>query len=138
MGFFGRRQQLPNGPTLPSDIVSRMQRFGRYELDPAESGENGMEQGALMAKLLPFASAEPERFLADLAAAVVPAGGLAVYGASRTVWELLSPDRTSPIRQYPAYKEIMDGALGFLRANGVPLVGLRGNEREYWMDKGGA
>lgn len=134
MGFFRKRQdQRPDGYSLPADIVDCVARFGRYEVDPEGSGEQGEEQGRMMIDLYSFASAEPERFIADLADAVLPVGGWAVYGASRTVWELV----TSPDKQHPAYKAIMDGAIAFLRSNGLPPMRVRGYEWDYWLDSGG-
>lgn len=134
MGFFRKRQdQHPGGYALPPDTVERVAGFGRYEVNPEGSGEQGEEQGRLMIDLYPFASAEPERFMADLADAVLPVGGWAVYGASRVIWELVDP----PDKQHPAYKAIMDGAIAFLRSNGVPPMRVRGYEWQYWLDNGG-
>lgn len=121
MRFFSKRQQQNlNQYALPGDIVSKMERFGRFEFDPqGSSGEMG-DFGDLMIELYSFASAEPEGFLVALAEAVLPFSGWAGYGASRTVWEVLSPGRGSPLREHAAYISIMNAAIQFLRANGVP------------------
>lgn len=137
MGFFGGRQQGPNGQMLPSDIVSTLERFGRHEWDWQAYGMSAEELGALMGGLYPVASANPDGFLQALAAAALPVGGWAVYGASRLVWELLSPGRGSSISQNPSYRAIMDDAIEFLRSNGVPPMKVRGYEWDYWIDKGG-
>jgi hypothetical protein len=121
MGIFRRRQkQHPNEYVLPSDIISMMERFGRYEFNPQANADNGADIGQLMAELYPFASADPAGFLAALAGAVLPVGGWAAYGASRTIWELLSPSVSVSVRQHPSYNAIMNAALEFLRTSGVP------------------
>src|SRR5712691_6232044 len=124
MGFFSRRQKQP---ALPSDIISMMERFGRYEFNPQTSAYDGEDIGRLMAELYPFASTDPDGFLVALAEAVLPVGGWAVYGASRTIWELLSSSASA--HQNPSYNAIMNAALAFLRTNGVSFMMLRGYER---------
>ncbi len=132
MGFFSGRQRPP---TLPSDIVRMMERFGRYEFNPQASADNPEEIWQMMGGLYPLASANPDGFLVALAEAVLPVGGWAVYGASRTTWELLSSSASA--RQHPSYNAIMNAALEFLRTNGVSLAMLRGYEREHWLASGG-
>jgi hypothetical protein len=132
MGFFRRRLKQP---ALPSDIISMMESFGRFEFDPQGSGEDAGDIGRLMAELYPFASSDPDGFLVALAKAVLPVGGWAAYGASRTIWELLSP--SAEIRQHPAYKAIMNAALEFLRTSGKSLIMLRPYERDFWLVSGG-
>ena len=85
MGFFNRTQRS-NERMLPNDIISLMDRFGRYEFNPQTSGVDPADMGQLMARLYPFASADPDGFLVALAGAVLPVGGRAVYGASRAIW----------------------------------------------------
>lgn len=138
MGIFRKRQkQQANEHRLPSDIVSMMERFGRDEFNPQANAFAAEEIGQLMGDLYSFASTDPDSFLVALAEAVLPVGGLAVYGASRTSWELLSPSASSPVRQHPAYNAIMDAAIEFLRANGVPPIRVRGYEWDHWLDSGG-
>jgi hypothetical protein len=136
MGIFRRRQkQHSNEYMLPSDIIRMMERFGRYEFNPQANADNGADIGQLMADLYPFASTDPDGFLVALAGAVLQVGGWAAYGASRTIWELLSPSVS--IRQHPSYNAIMNAALAFLRANGVPPMMVRGYEWNHWLDSGG-
>ena len=122
---------------LPADIVSVLERYGQYEWDWQANSMSAEELGTLMGGLYPVATTDPDGFLQALAEAVLPVGGWPVYGASRLVWELLSPNRESPIYQNPAYKAIMDGAIEFLRGNGVPPMSVRNYEWDYWLDKGG-
>ncbi len=137
MGFFGGKQQEPNRQMLPDNIVSVLERFGRYEWDWQANSMSTEELGSLMGGLYPVASADPDGFLQALAEAALPLGGWVVYGASRLIWELLSPGQGSSISQNPSYRAIMDSAIEFLRGNGVPPVRVRGYEWDYWLSKGG-
>jgi hypothetical protein len=114
-----------------------MERFGRYEFNPQASAVDPADIGRLMADLYPFASADPDGFLVALAGAVLPVGGWTAYGASRTIWELLSPLASVSIRQHPSYNAIMNAALEFLRTNGVPPMMVKGYEWDYWVNNGG-
>ncbi len=133
MGLFNRHSK----PTsLPGDIVSLMARFGRFEFDAEASGEDAGDMGTLIADLYAFSSADPAGFLTSLAEAVLPVDGWAVYGASRTLWELFGSEEViSP--QHPATNAIMDAAIAFLRANRVSPMYVRGYEWEYWFARGG-
>lgn len=125
-----------SSPGLPDDIVSLMERFGRFEFDAQASGEDAGEVWGRWAETLPpFASANPEGFVNALAATVLPVGGWAVYGASRTLWELFSSQES--VRQHPASLAIMDAAIAFLRANRVSPRDVRGYEWEHWLARGG-
>ena len=132
MGLFGRG---PKRPKLPGNIVSIMERYGRYEFNPQTGAFSPEASGQLMGDLYPFASADPDGFLTALADAVLPVRGWAVYGASRLIWELLSSSPEG--RQHPLYKAIMSAALEFLRTQGVSIGMLRGYEREHWLVSGG-
>lgn len=133
MGFFSRR---PKQPELPANIVSRLERFGQYEFNSQAYAFDGAELGELVAELYAFASSDPERFLVTLAQVAMPAGGWAVYGASCMLWECFSSD-AGDLAQHSAYKAIRDGAINFLRANGVPPMRVKGYEWNYWIDNGG-
>lgn len=134
MSFFRWLQgQFSRGHALPRDIVPMMERFGRFEWDPEGSGESvGDVWWQLQAPLRPFATEDPEGFLVALAAAVLPVGGWAVYGASRTTFEFVSS-----LEQHPTYKTILSAAVEFLRSNGVPPMRVRGYEWAHWIASGG-
>lgn len=136
MGIFRRREaQHSNKRLLPGDIAQQMERYGRFEFYGEAHRDAGAEVGRMMGELYPIASADPQAFLAALAEAVLPTGGWAVYGASRLVWELLSP--LEPYRQNPSYNAIMNAALDFLRTNGVRPKDIRPYEWHHWIDSGG-
>lgn len=133
MGFFSSH---PKQPALPGNIVSRLERFGQYEFNSQAYVFDGAEMGELVGEIYAFASSDPERFLVTLAQAAVPAGGWAVYGASCMLWECFSSD-AGVLAQHPTYKAVRDGAINFLRANGVPPMRVKGYEWNYWIDNGG-
>ena len=135
--FHGRQRRRSNEPRLPSDIIHMMERFGRYEFNPQANADDAADIGQMMAELYPFASADPDGFLVALARAVLPVSGWAAYGASRVIWELLSPSASESVRQHPSYKAIMSAAIEFLRANGVPPMMVRGYEWDHWLASGG-
>lgn len=136
MGIFGRlKRHHSNTNALPSDLIRMMERFGRYEFRQPGSENDGTDIWMqTQAPLLPFASADPDGFLVALAEAVLPVGGWAVVGASRTIFEVLSSPES--FSQHPSYHAIMDAALEFLRASGVPSVLLTGREEIYWKASG--
>jgi len=118
---------------LPADIVAKMETFGQFEFDPAGSQvDPGYVWTQLVAPLLPAAQADSAGFLRELAAAVLPAGGWAVYGGSRLVKELLSGDLDDP-----SYHAMMSAALDFLRELGVPNLRLNGYEWQFWTEHKG-
>jgi hypothetical protein len=57
----------------------------------------------------------------------LPVGGWAVYGAARTVTELLDAHF-----DHPAHDALRTASLQFLRERGVPNSMLAGNELNYW------
>lgn len=134
MGFFRKRQKQPG---LPDDIIGMMERFGRFEFDPQGNGDDAGIIGQQWAELVfPFSQANPEGFVADLAAAILPVGGWAVYGASCTLWECFSSNNEN-IRQQPSYNAIMNAAIEFLRANHVPQMMVKPYQWQHWLQNGG-
>lgn len=126
MGIFGRRAA---GRKLPADIVARMALFGRYEFDPSTADLRGYDVWSdLQSPLLEYAQADPAGFAQDLAAAVLPVGGWPLYGASRTIWNLLGNDF-----EHPKFHEVRAASLEFFRANGVPPKQVTGGDWDFWM-----
>ncbi|MFD5159386.1 hypothetical protein ACFWMJ_15130 [Streptomyces hawaiiensis] len=127
MALFPR---TPRATQLPDDVVSRMERFGRFEFDPV-----GADIGAsdiwteLQAPFLPFAQSDPEGFARALADAVLPVGGFALFGAARTMWNLVGSDFSSP-----TYDAVRMAALEFFRANGVPGNRLSTDDWRFWQE----
>jgi hypothetical protein len=120
----------PSDRNLPSNIVSMMEQFGRFEFDPMGTGiiDAGSVWGSLIAPLMPYAQSDTTGFLRALADAVLPAGGWAVYGGERLVKEVLSGDLDDP-----SYAAMLTAALNFLRECGVPNTRLNGYEWSFWQ-----
>ncbi|MEV8544185.1 hypothetical protein [Streptomyces sp. NPDC051572] len=127
MSLFPR---TPRAARLPGDVVSRMERFGRFEFDPVGTDIDASDVwGELQAPYLPFAQSDPQDFARALADAVLPAGGFALFGAARTVWNLVGSDFTSP-----AYDTVRMAALEFFRAHGVPSNRLSAADWRFWQE----
>lgn len=122
--------RTPRATRLPDDVVTRMERFGRFEFDPAGTDIDASDVwGELQAPFLPFAQSDPEGFTRALAEAVLPAGGFALFGAARTVWNLVGSDFSSP-----AHDAVRMAALEFFRDNGVPSGRLSADDRRFWQE----
>ncbi len=118
---------------LPSTIVQMMERFGRHEIDPIGSTDDGGAVfQATQSPLLTMASTDPEGFIRALAHACVPVGGWAVYGAERTVVNVIG---TNPPGQQ--WLQILDASIEFLRANYVPPMRVPPYAWERFIETGG-
>jgi hypothetical protein len=131
--LFGRRlaqrRSVPTGDLLPRDIVARMGTFGRFEFDPQGSGiDSRTVWEDIIAPLALNAKDHPAEFLRQLAAAVLPVGGWAVYGGAHLVTELFSAE----YRDH-SYEAMMAAALDFLRSLGVPALATNGYEWSFWQ-----
>jgi hypothetical protein len=129
MSLFGKRIQSRS--LLPSDIVQRMEYYGRFEFSPQESEPDAPRRiNELIYKpLYPIASADPDRFITELAAAVLPTGGWAVYGGERSVWDLLSSET-----RHPGFVAMVDAALKFLFSQGYGMMHVTPYERDVWCE----
>lgn len=87
---------------------------------------------ALVVPMLQWQQAAPEAFLEHLAAIAREQGGWAAYGAERLMIDVAGGDLS-----HPAYSEVMDASLAFLRASGVPPVRVTGYEWQHWINSGG-
>lgn len=129
--MFGRRKSntgSSNVDSLPPDIVSRMTDFGEYEFSPQTSRQDpSYIWSGIVAPLVPLAQQDPAGFLRDLADAVLPAGGWAVFGGARLVKEVLDGGSDDP-----SYAAMMSASLDFLRANGISMMHINGYERSFW------
>ena len=117
---------------LPSDIAATMAEFGYAELRGAGSGISAERSWQILSVLLPASQSDPGGLTAALAMTVTPLGGYAAYGASRAVAELVGQPFDGPDGA-----AVLDGAIRFLRAMGVPPIRVRGYEWSYWVRQGG-
>lgn len=131
-----------SGGGLPPDIVSMMERFGRHEIDPMRSGDDGYEVfQATQQPLFGWANSDPAGFVKALADVCVPVGGWAVYGADRTVVNLVTDPAVANVSRPPApgsdWQRILDGSIEFLRANFVPPMRVPGYMWDRFIETGG-
>jgi hypothetical protein len=129
MGLFKRD---PSG-RLPSDIVRRMERFGRHEIDPRASREDPVDLFEItQTPLVSLAATDPAGFIRELADACVPTGGFATFGADRTVINLVgvAPPGDDWFR-------ILDSSLAFLWANFVPPMRVARYAWDRFLAMGG-
>ncbi|WP_405432260.1 hypothetical protein [Micromonospora sp. NBC_00617] len=117
---------------LPAQIVSMMDKFGRYEWYGESSGLGPEEAWGMLSTLWPLRQSDPAGLTAALARQVTPIGGWAAYGASRAVAELVGLGFEGVDA-----KAVLDGGIQFLRQHGVPPLRVRGYEWSRWVDTGG-
>jgi hypothetical protein len=129
VGFLNRKQK----GLLPSDLVPLMERFGRHEIDPMRSTDDsyGVFQST-QEPLLNAAREDPQEFIRALADTCVPAGGWAVYGADRTVVNLVGVNPGGD-----DWFRILDASIQFLRSNYVPPMRVPPYAWERFIDQGG-
>jgi hypothetical protein len=76
--------------------------------------------------------ADRDAFLTSLSTLAEQYGGWAAYGAERLMIEVAGGSH-----EHPAYGQIMDASLNFLRTNGVPPMNVTGYEWRHWIASGG-
>jgi hypothetical protein len=129
-----RRRSTGTRGGLPRDIVDKMVAFGQNDFDHRHEPHPTLDAwNDVLRPLLPIATSDTPKFLALLAAEVLPAGGWAAFGGERLVKELLSGGLDDP-----SYLRMMDTALDFLRSLGVPASHLNGYEWTRWQTTRGA
>ncbi len=115
--------------SLPINIVSMMETFGRHEIGSSNNEVNpGDIWRNIVAPLMSFAQADSTAFLRALANAVLPVGGWAVYGGAHLVKEVLRGDLEDP-----SHHAMTAASLDFLRDCGLPQsYVLNGYESAFW------
>jgi hypothetical protein len=113
---------------LPRNITFVMEQYGRYIIDPLRNNLDAGKIWETIAPLYPLAQAGPDAFVAALNEKFLPVGGWAVYGAARTVTELLDAHF-----EHPVHNALRTASFQFLRERGVPNSMLTGNEWNYWL-----
>ena len=130
MRLFGKK---PAGPRLPLDIAARMERFGRHEIDPVGSRDDASAVFAeTQQPFLELSRTDPSALIQVLAEACLPVGGWAVYGAERTVVNLIGTDSPDP-----KWLTLLDGSIEFLRSNFVPPMRVAQYAWMRFVDNGG-
>lgn len=129
MRLFGK----PSAPKLPLDLVSRMERFGKWEIDPVRSRDDGPAVfQETQQPLIELSRSDPAGFIRVLAGACLPVDGWAAYGAERTVVNLIGTDSTEP-----EWLALLDASIAFLRLNFVPPIRVAQYAWLRFIDTGG-
>jgi hypothetical protein len=111
---------------LPADIVEKLDTWGRFRFDPQRATIDVSEIGALEYDMWQLAQADSDAFVSSIAAAVLPHGGWAVYGAAQMVMSVVGG---AP--NHPAFDELMEASLEVLVESGVPTVYLNPYELDF-------
>jgi hypothetical protein len=108
-----------------------MEYYGRCEFSPSQSEPDAPHRinELIYETLYPIAAADPDRFIAELALAVLPAGGWAVYGGERCVRDLINAQT-----RHPGFVAMIDMAMEFLRSQGYLMLHVAPYEREVWCE----
>jgi len=118
---------------FPPEPLHRLATLGRFEMDTQSSGISIDVWGECISPFRPAADADPEGFLADLRALVAAdTGGFATYGAYRVSGELLGFEYRSA-----SALALLDDAIDFKRARGLPSARLTGYEWVRWCEAHG-
>ena len=144
-GDFGKRehestkQAGSDGPSVPSNLVDCMERFGRYEIDPVRSQDNSVTiWKETQEPLVQLFLADPHALIHALAFACIPVGGFAVYGAERTVVNFLGSDSLNPEwASHPERASLLDASIAFLRSNFVPPMRVPEYAWRHFTETGG-
>jgi len=134
-----KRFSRPTPSRFPVDMQQRLERFGRYQLDPIGSG---ITSDVFTTCVVPFVDyvnageAEQEDFLRELHAVVAAdPGGFASYGAASLTWELFGENAL----RLPAALPLIDGGIEFKLARGLPpatiLTGYELRRFTHWLDQ---
>jgi len=123
MRFFDRERGRSGSAQvlLPGDFARTLEAYGRWQFDPPGSGidPTRIGNGNIEYELFMLAQTDGDAFVDAVAAIAIPAGEWALYGGERAVMNSVGPDTS-----HPAYLEMMDGAIAFLRAQGYGWIDL--------------
>lgn len=120
---------------FPGDMLRRLDVLGRFEFDSRRSGigDSSMIWDGCQAPFLDDLTNDRERFLADLRALVAgDTTGFVAYGASRLVTNLIGYEYRSDDAL-----ALLDGAIAFKRARGLPRGRYNDYEWRRWLETGG-
>ena len=120
---------------FPRDMLQRLDMLGRSEFDPQRSGidDASMIWRECQAPFLADLTNDRDRFLADLHALVAgDTTGFIAYGASRLVANLVGYEYQSDDAL-----ALLDGAIAFKRARGLPRSRYNSYEWRRGMETGG-
>jgi len=111
MGLFGKRQQDTGAVRLPADFARTLEQYGRWTFDPPGSGIDPSQIGGgnIEYELFMLAQNDSDAFIRAVVAVAIPAGGWALYGGSRAVWNAVGTDV-----DHPDYLALLDASIDFI------------------------
>jgi hypothetical protein len=125
VAWFRNRPDGPGGGSyFPRDTLDWLAQVGRFEWDPQKYPMPEVR----IDKMYNLAQADRARFLRELAALAVPAGGWAALGAKYVLLDVLPIDTDTP-----HFNAIAAAGYQFLRDHGVPPNRLSPNDRTLWQ-----
>lgn len=132
MGFFSRSRSGGGGGSkvrLPAGFAQTLEQYGRWEFDPQGSGLQPPRINGEPIEVALYMLAQPDHdaFISAVAAVALPAGGWAVYGGTRAVWNSVGTDV-----QHPDYLAMLDASIEFIRRQGYGQMHLAGYEMDRW------
>jgi hypothetical protein len=126
--LFGNQKKVTS--LLPSDIIRKMELYGKFEFDSRlVDGAVAAMVGQMLPELYPKATANPDSFISELATAVLPRGGWAVYGGERLVRDLIGSDS-----RHPDFLKMLDAAILFLRSKDYGPGHIAPYEMDIWRE----
>jgi hypothetical protein len=138
VGFFSRRSQgagRPGSSYLPANVIPGLEPFGRFEFDPQGSGVDTSTLITHDYALLQLKKQDPDRFIAEIAAAAIPAGSWTLFGAMKFLWEY---DYLETVPDNPDATAVLMAGVELARSMGMPYVQLRIDERAAFVRAGGS
>jgi hypothetical protein len=112
MGLFGKRQRDTGAVRLPAEFARTLEQYGRWTFDPPGSGIDPSQIGGgnIEYELFMLAQNDSDAFIRAVAAVALPAGGWALYGGSRAVWNAVGTDV-----DHPDYLALLDASIDFVQ-----------------------
>lgn len=137
MGLFSRRSQgtgRAEGSYLPANVIPGLEPFGRFEFEPVGSTFDPSVITNNYA-LLQLKIQDPDRFIAEIAAAAIPAGGWTLFGAMKLLWEY---DYLDSVPDNPDATALLLAGVDLARSMGKRYEQLRIGERAAFVRAGGS
>jgi hypothetical protein len=117
-------------------VIPGLEPFGRFEFDPQGSDVDVSKLITNDYALLKLKQQDPDRFIAEIAAAAIPAGGWTLFGAMKLLWEY---DYLKAVPDNPDATAILMAGAEVARSMGVPYAQLwRMDERAAFIRAGGS
>ena len=135
MGLFSRRREAEGqGSYLPPHVIPGLEPYGRFAFDPQGSGVDPLTLMTNEYDFLLLRRNDPDRFIAEIAAAAIPAGGWTLLGAMKLLWEC---DYLQAIPANADATAILASGCDLARGMGFLWAQLRMDEQAAYVRAGG-